>query len=555
VDGSGPGHSPGAASRIAASSADDHLDPAIHQDGRVDDAANRPAPILDRPAIGLLQDDLAGFTVETVTDLLGPVANAALAREQPVPAHQVVQGCDEPLAALVAAFVLGLPVPRRRLDAALPRLGTDGAIRLGLLTAAGHDPQDPVRALVDLRPYAAADALGEVGWWVASDLTERATSGPLRPDHVLGIGGASLTLARCTPRSPVARALDLGTGCGVQALHAVRHADAVTATDLSARALRFARFTLALNSITEQVQLRRGDLLEPVTGQRFDLVVSNPPFVITPRGAGVPDYEYRDAGRVGDAVVEELVTGVGDVLAPGGVAVLLGNWEHRAGVPWTERVGDWLSRSGLDGWVLQREVQDPAEYAELWLRDAGRPGEQAYRAMYRAWLDDFTVRRVDAVGLGLVVLRRPLAGRSPSLHRVEDVAAAPQTPPGDHFATCLAAHDWLVRTDDHELLTSRLRTAPDVTEERYHTPGDTDPQVILLRQGAGLGRTVRADTALAGFVGASDGELTVGQLIGALGQLLDRPVADVEAGLLPAVRVLVGDGMLLPVKLRPRPDR
>src|SRR5204862_207569 len=129
---------------------------------------------------------------------------------------------DEPLAALTLAFVLGRPVPRARLAAALPRLGVAGAVRAGLVETAGEGPQDAVRAVVDLRPYAAVDAARTADWWVVSDVGELATGRPLRPDHVLGVGGASVTLARCTIRAPVARVLDLGTGCGVQALHAGR---------------------------------------------------------------------------------------------------------------------------------------------------------------------------------------------------------------------------------------------------------------------------------------------------------------------------------------------
>ena len=101
-------------------------------------------------------------------------------------------------------------------------------------------------------------------------------------------------------------------------LHLATHADHVTGTDLSARALHFAAFTAALNDA--HVELRHGSLLAPVAGEWFDLVVSNPPFVITPRTAGVPHYEYRDAGFVGDGVVAALVRSVGEHLAPGGVA-------------------------------------------------------------------------------------------------------------------------------------------------------------------------------------------------------------------------------------------
>src|SRR5699024_11015949 len=135
------------------------------------------------------------------------------------------------------------------------------------------------RALVDLAPYSAEDDAGSVDWWIASDLSELATGAPLSPEHVLGVGGASLTLARITPRSPVRRVLDLGCGGGIQALHASRHAEHVVATDLSERALAFAAFNAALNGI--ELELRHGSLLEPVAGESFDLVVSNPPFVIT----------------------------------------------------------------------------------------------------------------------------------------------------------------------------------------------------------------------------------------------------------------------------------
>src|SRR5690606_7733671 len=131
-------------------------------------------------------------------------------------------------------------------------------------------------------------------WWLASDPGETVTGGPLPTDHVLGLGGASTTLTSWTPRPGVGRALDLGTGGGVQALHLSTHATAVVATDLSARALAYARFTAALNDL--ELDLRQGSLLDPVVGETFDLVVSNPPFVITPRAEGVPLYEYRDGG-------------------------------------------------------------------------------------------------------------------------------------------------------------------------------------------------------------------------------------------------------------------
>ncbi len=321
------------------------------------------------------------------------------------------------------------------------------------------------------------DAHG-AAWWLASDQGASVTGAALDPEHVLGVGGASVTLAGLTVRDHRARALDLGTGSGIQALAAGRHCDAVVATDVSERALAFARFNAALAGA--DVDLRRGSLLEPVRGERFDLVVSNPPFVITPRGlvasAVLPAYEYRDAGRAGDALVAELVAGVGEVLAPGGVAQLLGNWEHRAGEDWTERVGSWLDASGLDGWVVQREVLDPAQYAELWLRDGGAVRAQdpaGWDAAVTGWLADFAARGVEGVGLGFVVLRRPAGG--PGMRRVEEQTGPVTGPLGDHVLAVLAAHDLLAGLDDDGLAGLRLVVAQDVTEERHLRPGRRRP--------------------------------------------------------------------------------
>ena len=213
-------------------------------------------PRTDPRLLGLLRADLvsSGFTVQGVTELLGPLASAALDREQFLPAQRVTGRSREPCAVLVRLFTLGDPVDAAEVAGALPTLGVTGALELGLIAPEG----DGVVALCDLRPYAG----GGADWWVASDLAELATGKPLREDHVLGIGGASTTLASWTPRPHVERALDLGTGCGVQALHLDAHADEVVVTDLSERALGYARFNASLDDA--QWEIRAGSMLDPV---------------------------------------------------------------------------------------------------------------------------------------------------------------------------------------------------------------------------------------------------------------------------------------------------
>lgn len=503
-------------------------------------------PNPDAALCSALASDLAAarFRSEALRAAWGVEADDAIGRGLRVPALRALGGRSDALATLGRLLVLGIAQPLPAVDAALPRLGARGLQSLGLAEVAG-DAVEP-RAIV--RPQSYLDSEGAGEWWFASDLDELAIGGgALAEDHVLGVGGASLTLAGLQLPTPARRVLDLGTGCGVQALRALRYADSAVATDLSERALAFARLNALLNAEGGRVETRHGSLFDPVAGETFDRVVSNPPFVITPRALGVPDYEYRDGGMVGDALVEKVIAGVGAVLEPGGVAQLLGNWETRGGIDGLDRVRAWVESSDvpLDVWVVEREQLDPIQYAEMWIRDGGTvPGSARHDALLGAWLDDFAERGVSAIGFGYVLLRR--AADEPTLARYERV---PQPIPsegglGIHLAEALAAHDRLAAMDDDALAEATLRTAPDVTEARHHLPGVADPQVIELRQGGGFGRALQADPGLAALVGACDGDLPVGPLIAAIADLLEVDGAALRAELLPRVRELIVDGFL-----------
>lgn len=517
-----------------------------------------PAPTADQtPAVprlvAALRADLAGagFTVGAVNDLLGEVAARALSRDQTLPAQRATDGRNDPPAVLLRLFGLALPTSVELVDRALPHVRAAGLVELGL----AHGDGGTVTARCDLRPYADEGH----DWWLLCDHGQSVRPGPLPADHVPGIGGASLTLASWTPRRPVGRALDVGTGSGIQALHLSTHAEQVVATDISERALAMARLTFALNDLA--VDVRRGSLLEPVAGELFDLIVANPPFVITPRSAGLPSYTYRDAGLAGDAVVEQLVRQVGARLRPGGVAQLLGNWEVRRGAGWHERLREWLAGTGLDAWVVQREVQDVAEYAELWSRDGGtHPGDPAFRAGYGGWLDDLAARDVEAIGFGVVTVRRPPGPpRTPWL-RLEEWTGTVTGPLGPTVAQTLAAGGALADAAargarDALLLDTRWQVAADVTEVRYHRPGQEDPTVVMLTRGAGLGRQLQVDTAAAALVGVCDGTLTPRMALAAVADLLGRPAGAVVEEVLPVLVELVEQGFLTPAESGRQPDR
>jgi SAM-dependent methyltransferase len=485
----------------------------------------------------------AGLTSAAVRAAWGDDADDAIGRGLHRPALRALGDRTDPLAVLARLFVLGVPQPHAAVAAALPTGGVAAIVGLGLAEAAG----DGIRPLALVRPQSFSDERGDGEWWIASDLDEAAVGGALPEDHVLGVGGASRTLAGIQLPTPAASALDVGTGCGIQALRARRFAARVVATDISERALRFARLNALLNGI-DGIETRAGSLFAPAEGAVFERIVSNPPFVITPRSSGVPDYEYRDGGMVGDALVEAFVTGVGEHLAPGGVAQMLGNWETRGGVDGLERVRGWVESSPvpLDAWVVERETLDPVGYAELWIRDGGTvPTDPAFPRLLDAWLDDFASRGVEAVGFGYLLLRRPPAGDAPTLSRYESVwQSLGDEAIGGHLAAALAAHDRVGALDDGGLAASVLRFAPDVTEARHQLPGAEDPTVIELRQGGGFARVLSVDPALAGLVGACDGDLPVGVLIDAIAQLLEVDAAELRADLLPRVRELLFTGFL-----------
>ena len=190
--------------------------------------SDTPAPLPDPLRCAALAADLdaADLRSEPLRRLWGEEADDALARGMHEPILRAIAGDSGVLATLGRLLVLGKPQPRAAVAAALPHLGVDGLVALGL----GTSDAETVTPTALLRPQSFVDADGVGEWWIASDLDEVALDGPLPADHVLGVGGASRTLAETIVPIQVDRALDLGTGCGIQALLVARRAGTVIAT-------------------------------------------------------------------------------------------------------------------------------------------------------------------------------------------------------------------------------------------------------------------------------------------------------------------------------------
>ncbi|MEA2269480.1 MAG: release factor glutamine methyltransferase [Solirubrobacteraceae bacterium] len=149
---------------------------------------------------------------------------------------------------------------------------------------------------------------------------------------------------------PGAAVLDVCTGSGAIAVTAARHgAGAVTAIDVSRRAVLTARVNARLNGV--RIRALRGDLLAPVAGERFDVIVSNPPYVpaeddrLPTRG---PERAW-DAGTDGRALLDRICDAAPAHLGPGGILLLVHS-SVRGLDPTVRR----LERAGLAVDVLER---------------------------------------------------------------------------------------------------------------------------------------------------------------------------------------------------------
>jgi hypothetical protein len=472
----------------------------------------------------------AGYARDGIADVLG-ASGDVLSRKGERPVHLRRLPGEGPLDVLIRLFLLDVAVEP---DHAERELGTDEVAALAALGMV-REQDGGLLGAVRLVPHGVV--------FVVSDLPDKEG---LNPDHVAGVHRPSITLADLTVRRDVARALDMGTGCGVQAVLAAQHAGHVVATDVNERALAFAELNAALNGL-DNIETRAGSFFEPVEGEKFELVVSNPPYVISPETA----YVFRDSGLGRDRVSERLVGELPGFLEEGAFGTIMASWIQEGDDP-SVRPRSWLENKGCDAWILHTGVEDPLTTAAAWNRDL-ETDEERYAEAVDRWTGYFREEGIDALAYGSIILRR----RSGAANwvRSRELPNEPRERPSEHVERLFTGPDAAERlTTDEAVAAARVQLVEGATLERQlrrGTDGWLESADITLSVGIPFSAELDGFTAM--FLAQLDGSHPVGEIVTALAREHDAPEERLLASGAEIVRELLRDGFAVVTDIDSRP--
>jgi precorrin-6B methylase 2 len=347
-----------------------------------------------------------------------------------------------------------------------------------------HDPVTPDEAM---RP------LGLLGPWIAAGLIDETSAGitsrahlalagglllfgdrTARGDGVPALNGVTPLLARAAiPRRRIDAALDVGCGAGALALALASVARRVIATDVNPRALAWTRFNARLNGVTH-VEVRRSDLFDAVQGERFDRIVSQPPFLS--RRPGAPGAIFAHGGDRGDELALRLLADAPAHLTSEGRALVLADWPVIDGDALDVRVRAALGEAPARALVLASPGKNLDEYCTS-LAAAEHPHlDDAFVAAAWAQRDHFERLGARSVAQALVVLEPAVPPRTvlvPVRHAHDALVTA------DDVDRVAAAHRLLAAPEPRAVLGARLRF-PDGTRLVEQPSGQGSPAAVIV---------------------------------------------------------------------------
>jgi SAM-dependent methyltransferase len=493
-------------------------------------SAHGPLSTASPEALSRVRDVLrgAGYSSRGLAELVGaPPGQAVLDTIDPI--HFLLRPRDDaPLGVLARLFVADAEVELDTFRRAVAPSSVDDWLALGLVEV--HDAR--VTGLVSLATS------GELV--LANDRLRRVFCN----DYVMGTGTSTRTLDQLTVRRPSGRTLDVGTGSGILALHAAAHSEQVVAIDKNPRAVNMAAFNAALNDCAN-VGVVEGDLFAPVEGQHFDLVVTNPPFIISPESGRI----YRDGGLRGDDLAQSIVRKVPSFLREGGFAQIVCDWSAIGSKSWQRRLRSWFEGNGCDVWVLRIAGLEAAKYAAFQVRGVSTPDEttDALTKRYDEWLAYYEHEGIEAIHHGVITMRRRSAHEN--WLRIDD-APEMSGPCGDDVLEAFAARDFLEAPGgEQRMMETRFRASPALLCEETLAPNHPlgPRSTCTLRRARGLLYTADVDPGLLTLVSELDGARTLLEALMALGKASGERLDVLVRQHVPKMRDLILRGFIVPV--------
>lgn len=425
---------------------------------------------------------------------------------------------DPALADLVRLFLINDPIPTGEAVALLGQDLTVGLVRGAMLAVAD---EGYVRSRYIVSPIDGA--------WI---ITDRRVAGG--KNRIMPLGHDTYNLVTQTQHRPGGTVLDIGTGSGVQGVLAARWASRVLSVDINPRALDFARMNAHLNGVYERMEFKLGSLYDPAEGERFDVLLANPPFVPHPEY----DVLFRDGGVQGEDILHVIIRDAPAHLKPGGLLQIMTEIIYHDEAHAGDKARAWAA-DGLRGVIFEQDDDFLDIYAQ----------EHVYRAFdaedtnttlaqqtaeYQKFLDSVGIHKITHATLHLE-LDTPAEGVAADQRRpvaVTDVADL-RSVSREQVAAALRAvaatkePGWL-----SDALDTRATFDPALRVVASWSPADGAALATRVEFEAGCPwRSAEIEPLGAELLRRLATTETVGQWLEAAAELMGRPVPEAMGGL------------------------
>jgi len=252
-----------------------------------------------------------------------------------------------------------------------------------------------------------------------------------------------------------------------------------------------------------------GDTFEPVEGCTFDLIMSNPPFFVTPSAGQI----YCENSMELDGYCRDLIRAAPRYLNEGGFLQMTLEWVQVSGQAWQDRLNEWLEDTGCDAWVLRSFVRSGAAYAAERIGTMMPYSPLTANQVFDEWMAYYRARGVEEIHGGILVMRRRSGQNWIRIENVNGLECA--EPFGEAIVELFANHDRLAsdRSADRMMAWKpRLPSDVRIDQQLHLEGGEWKPSSMQLRRPGTLPSFLALDPQVADFLRRCDGTRTLGDL-------------------------------------------